>query len=166
MKVIICMAITLDGYIAKRDGSYPFVTAEESERYDARILEAKHVVMGRKTYDEWSSAPEFKKFKESGVRIVVVSREPLRLPELTATSPAEALSHFGHGDTVIVAGGGILNASFLKENLVDELYIDIAPSMLGAGVPLFGNAELEKQFELLNIEKFGSELELHYKVVR
>jgi len=40
-------------------------------------------------------------------------------------------------EEVIVAGGGMLNASFIADNLVDEICLDIEPIILGEGIPLF-----------------------------
>ena len=72
----------------------------------------------------------------------------------------------GKGFTsALVGGGGKLNASFMKENLVDEIYLDVEPVVLGKGVKLFDDGEFEKSLELLVIKKISKdEIQLHYKV--
>lgn len=59
--------------------------------------------------------------------------------------------------SILLEGGGVLNASMLKENLVDKFYIFIAPKIIGSdGKPVIG----EMNFENLNDVIKLSELEL------
>ena len=65
----------------------------------------------------------------------------------------------------MVCGGGELNSSFMKENLVDEMYIDIEPLVFGKGIKVFADAVFEKKLELIETKKFSpNEIQLHYKV--
>lgn len=55
----------------------------------------------------------------------------------------------------------------MKANLIDEIYLDIEPIILGTGIKLFVNAEFEAKLQLMGIKKLSKdEVQLHYKVKR
>jgi len=82
------------------------------------------------------------------------------------TTLANLLSQKGY-KIAVVAGGGTLNASFLKEGLVDELFLDVEPVIIGKGLPLFAGKQFGKKLELLGIKKLSkNEIQLHYKVLK
>ena len=62
--------------------------------------------------------------------------------------------------------GGALATSFLKNDLVNELYINIEPLALGKGIPLFSRENFEKKLKLLQVKRFSeNEIRLHYKIL-
>lgn len=55
--------------------------------------------------------------------------------------------------SILLEGGGSLNASMLKENLVDKFYFFIAPKIIGAdGISAIGRMGIEKIDEVLNLK--------------
>lgn len=166
MKVVLYMAMSLNGMIAKSNDNTSWVSKEEWDSYSLAVRTAKHMIVGRRTYNILTKQPEFAEFKD--VKLIVVTKsnfKTLSNNHTIAHSPKEALKMFKDAKEVIVAGGGILNHSFLRENLVDELYIDIEPIILGEGIPLFKGEDFERNLELIgqkNISK--NEVQLHYKV--
>lgn len=166
MRVILYMAITVNGMIAKSDDDTGWISKEEWDSYSLMVRTAGSLIVGHRTYNILTQQPEFSELKN--VKFVVVSQHnfPTLSPNhLVAHSPKEALEFLKDFDEVIVAGGGILNASFLNENLVDEIYIDIEPIILGEGIKLFAEADFETKLELIGTKKLSaSEIQLHYKV--
>jgi 2,5-diamino-6-(ribosylamino)-4(3H)-pyrimidinone 5'-phosphate reductase len=75
-------------------------------------------------------------------------------------------------ERLLVEGGGELNWGFVREDLVDEIYVTIAPALLGGrtaptwlegdGFPMAGKRTLE----LADVARVGSELYTRWKVVR
>ena len=66
---------------------------------------------------------------------------------------------------VCLCGGGKINGSFIKEGLVDEIYLDIEPKLLGKGIQLFGDCDFEADLELIEVKNLSNnEVQLHYKV--
>src|SRR6267143_1574483 len=53
------------------------------------------------------------------------------------------------GKNIWLMGGGELARDFLKEDLVDELYIGIVPVLIGEGIPLFPSGFPQREFTLL-----------------
>ena len=168
MKVILYMAISVNGMIAKTNDNTSWVSKEEWDSYSLAVRTAKNLIIGHRTYNILTKQPEFSEFKE--VKLVVVSKnkfETLNKNHLIAHSPQEALKLLKDAEHVIVAGGGILNNAFLVENLVDEIYLDIEPIILGEGIPLFKGKDFEKQLELLETKQLSkNEIQLHYKILK
>jgi len=70
-------------------------------------------------------------------------------------------------ETIILTGGGKLNGAFMKEGLVDEIYLDVEPTVFGKGIPLFGDADFEAKLQLIGTKKLSdNEIQLHYKVLK
>jgi dihydrofolate reductase len=168
MKVILYMAITANGMIAESDDSSAWISQEESNSYCTKINLAKALVVGHRTYDILTKQPEYKKFQD--VKMVVIATKPVDLVDPShkaAKNPQEALEIFKDQKEVIVAGGGILNAAFLKENLVDEIFLDIEPALVGQGIPLFKGNDFTISLELVDTKKLSkNEVQLHYKVIK
>jgi dihydrofolate reductase len=169
MKVILYMATTANGLIAKLDDSADFLTQQESQSYVSTVVVAGALIIGRRTYEVLSKQSEFQEFLKAKVKVVVVSYSAFEVKDpshVVARSPGEALAVLKECETVIVAGGGKLNSSFLAEKLIDELYLDVEPSLLGKGIPLFDGADFECSLKLLDVKRFGEdEVQLHYQIV-
>ena len=71
--------------------------------------------------------------------------------------------------TVLLEGGGTLNRSFLKKNLIDEMIIALTPYVLGTEntINLFEGISFPSKFKtplkLKNVQKSSNEIILHYK---
>ena len=66
-----------------------------------------------------------------------------------------------------MVGGGVTAASFIREGLVDELFLDVEPVIIGSGIPVFSDKKFESKLKLLDIKKTSmNEIRLHYKVLR
>ena len=55
-------------------------------------------------------------------------------------------------------GGGELARDFLKDDVVDELYIGIVPVLIGEGIPLFPSGFPQREFSLLENKTFSKGL--------
>lgn len=168
MKVVMYMAITPNGLIAKSDDNTSWISEVEWNSYSSTVQKAGNVIMGRRTYEIITKQPEFKDFEK--VKIVIVSRQGVKTlspNHFVAKSPKEGIELLKEFEQIILAGGGKLNGSFMKEGLVDEIYLDIEPTVLGNGIPLFRDADFEAKLQLLDTKKLSdNEIQLHYKVLK
>lgn len=168
MTVILYMAISANGFIAKANDETSWISNEEWASYSAIIRNAGNLIVGHRTYNILTKQPKFKEFE--GIKIIIVSHndfKTLASNHLIAKNPKEALDLLTDFQEVIVAGGGILNSSFMKEGLVDEIYLDIEPIVFGKGIKLFGDSSFEVKLELLETKKLSdNEIQLHYKVLK
>lgn len=122
-----------------------------------------NMIIGKRTYDIMKKDNEFKGLK--GVRIVVVGKGKDSNIAFVK-SPKAALKLLKKKfNKALVCGGGILNGSFMEQGLIDELYVDVEPTIFSPGIPLFHHGSFEAELELLEICKLSrNELQLHYKV--
>jgi len=95
-----------------------------------------------------------------------VGREQVDLPELLRRLKQRGV------DRLLVEGGGDLNWALVRDDLVDELYVTVAPVLLGGtdAPTLLGGAGLsmkdQRRLRLVDAERQGDELYCRYAVVR
>jgi len=65
----------------------------------------------------------------------------------------------------LLIGGSSLNTAFAKENLIDEIILNIEPIIIGKGIPLFSIDDFDLPLELISTEKNNSGIvTIYYKV--
>lgn len=152
-KVSVFVATSLDGFIARKNGSLDWldrantdVPHGEDGGFAAFMASIDVLVMGRNTFDQVQS---FGQWPYGEKPLVVLTKRPLSIAsELKRTvstsqeSPKDLLVRLGaEGTRHIYVDGGLTIQSFLNANLVDELTITLIPVILGEGKPLFGPQE-------------------------
>ena len=169
MKVVLYMAITANGYIAKEDGDTSWVSDSDWGRFIELTKKFRNMVIGRKTYEAMLKEGQFP--LADCHNIVMTSRDiENKWGEkviFTNESPREVMKlveETGCAD-VLLAGGGHLNGSFMAKGLVDEIYLTIEPIVFGKGIKLFSDTDFENKLELADPPKAeGNEIQLHYRV--
>ena len=168
MKVILYMAVTANGLIAKEDDDTPWSDAVWDSYYKM-ARQFKAVVLGRRTYELMKRVGEFEKI---GNPFTVIVTKKDFIPNsnfVIARSPKEALKILREKNfsKVLVGGGGTLNSSFMEENLIDEIFLDVEPLVFGKGIKLFSGGDFEARLELIKVKNISpNEIQLHYKVKR
>jgi dihydrofolate reductase len=167
MKVILYMEMTVNGMVAKSNDETPW-SDELWKAYQEMVKNVKNMIVGRKTYQLMVEADEFATI-DNPFTVVLTSQNfvPQTKNTVTAHFPQEALKlveEKGFTETII-GGGGKLNSSFMREGLVDEIYLDIEPMVFGQGIALFEANEFEYGLKLLGIKKLSdSSIQLHYAI--
>jgi len=168
MQVILYMATTVNGYIAKENNETPW-SDEEWESFSKFVKEIKNIIIGKNTYDIMNESDEFSKIGNPFT--VVVSKEDFAHNSnfAIAKSPKEALKILKEKRfaKALIAGGGMLNSSFMKEKLVDEIYIDVEPLVFGKGIKLFSDNNFDAKLELVEAKNLSKNtIQLHYKILK
>jgi dihydrofolate reductase len=174
MKVILYMAVTPNGMIAKEDDDTSWVTETEWESFSGIIKKNGNMIIGRRTYKVMLDNDEFNRSNLNKIKTIVLTNDAslkIHNPEFVsiARTPKEAINtlHKQGFETIMICGGGGLNASFMKENLIDEIYLDVEPIIFGKGVKLFADADFEAKLKLIEVKNLSSdEIQLHYKVIK
>ncbi len=154
------ITVSLDGFVAGSDDGVEAIHAwalHSADPVDRGVLE-RHaaasgaVVMGRRTFDDvdrgWRDGMGYGAALDARPPFFVVTRTPPERHRLAAThdcsfvtdGPAAAIhqARAAAGDRdVFVMGGGALVGSCLRDALLDELRLHVAPEVLGGGTPLF-----------------------------
>jgi dihydrofolate reductase len=90
--------------------------------------------------------------------MVVVSEGPKAVLQLLAEKGFSS---------AFIAGGGKVNASFLAEGLIDEIYLDVEPLLFSKGIPVIAPVDFEYDLQLLATKKLNDNtVQLHYKVLK
>ncbi len=138
------IAISLDGCIARDDGSLDWLSVVEREGedygYRAFVDGVDALVMGRKTYD---TALGFDEWPFAGKRCIVLTHarptSPRADEEFASGAPAALLEQLGRqGVSRVYVDGGAVIRQFLAAGLVDDLTLSVIPVILGDGIRLFG----------------------------
>jgi dihydrofolate reductase len=165
-------AMSLDGYLARSDGSIdwlkPFEGAERG--FLGFFASIDTLVMGRRTYEfvlEMLAAGM--PWPYSGKRVVVMTHRPLdgrNDARPFAGEPRALLQELrAQGAEHVYVDGGVVIRDFLAAGLLDEMTISVIPCLLGTGFPLFGGVKRESGLKLERVTTFDRGfVTLHYRV--
>jgi len=174
-KIIVNIATSADGYVARSDGNLDWLTERPAPKgfYGLpefeRSIDAK--ILGRKTFDR--SLEMGARFSADSVHYVFSRRPPpasvpagVHFVTDSITAFAERL-HTQAGKNVWMMGGSEIIGSFLDEEAIDEFIITVAPTFIGEGIPLIVPRHREIALRLLGVQQFpDGVVQLHYEVQR
>ncbi|MBT6339374.1 MAG: dihydrofolate reductase [Desulfobacula sp.] len=158
MKVILIMAVTADGMIARNSMELIDWTGKGDKKYFVHLTrEAGVIIMGSKTFDTIGKVlPERKNIVMTRDKTTRDKKRTSRNKDLIFTSqtPEEILNDLNTQgfESVALIGGSVVNTLFMKKNLIDEVHVTIVPRLFGKGLSLF-NQSLDKRLELMDMEK-------------
>ncbi|MFZ7121531.1 MAG: dihydrofolate reductase family protein [Eubacteriaceae bacterium] len=146
-RIILNMAVSLDGYISDENGRFDWIVGQEDNSINTRevfnfenFLESiDTVVMGSKSYEDCILS-DLQTFEDQQV-IVATSRklEQKNQAEFISGDICDEILKLKEldGKDIWLFGGAGLTDSFIKEDIVDEYIIAIIPTILGNGRRLF-----------------------------
>lgn len=168
--VILGLGISLDGYIARPDGSVDYLFMPKDYSMAPFFASIDTAIMGRKTLDAALAMGGGGSAGDSSMQTYVFSRSKpagARDGVVFVNEPPAAFLHELRkkpGRNIWLMGGGELAREFLKEDLVDELYLGIVPVLLGEGIPLFPSGFPQRDFTLVENKSYSRGLiALKYK---
>lgn len=171
-RVVLGLGMSLDGYIARPDGSVDFLFMPKDFSMGPFFKTVDTTLMGRKTY-EAGLRMSGGSFSTHGLATYVLSRS-LAPGERNGLifcndSPRAIVESLRKrkGKNIWHMGGGELARAFLEDDLIDELYLGVVPKLIGEGLPLFPSGFPERRFRLLENKTFSQGLiTLRYECVR
>jgi dihydrofolate reductase len=173
-RIKLYIACSLDGYIARKDGSIDWLTEYENNPetdygYSEFYASIGTVLMGRKTYEQVLDFREWP-YGEKKTYVFTRQKELLRR-EKNVEFISENIVEFvrqlkGNTDQDIwLVGGSELIKVFLKEDLVQDMIVFVVPIILGGGIPLFDHIGKEIRLRSGRIEKYENGLvRMEYEV--
>ena len=177
-KIIVYIAISADGFIARPDGSVDWLDRPRPKGnygMGAFLKSIDTVLWGRKTCD---MALDFQKKGVPGsafdtkVKNYVFTRT---LPQSPAPAGVEFVSEpvkaFAtrlrkkKGKDIWMMGGAGIIASFLDQGEIDDFMIHVIPTFIGEGIPLIAPGRRTVPLKLISCTKFpDGVVQLHYTV--
>ncbi len=165
-KVILYTAVSLDGFIANKDGKTGWIGGESGSYQGDYGLNGfmsivDTVIMGMNTYKHITQELSPEEWPYSGKTTYVLTHRPKentdeikfvdsRLSTLIQTLQQE------EGGNIWICGGADVANQVVRENMVDEYHLTIMPIILGGGTRLFNDRNKEIKLHLVkNTSKNG-----------
>lgn len=171
----VMMAITLDGFVARKDHRLDWLmkqnTEDEDHGFEAFQANIDVIVMGSGSYQTVLGFGAWPYEKPVVVMSSKLSQKevPAELQdkvEITNLAPVALMDELEtRGWTRVYVDGGAIVQSFMRLGLVDDFKLAIVPILIGDGIRLFGDLPADVDLKLLETKGFPSGLvEMRYSV--
>ncbi|SCT06122.1 dihydrofolate reductase family protein [Staphylococcus caeli] len=172
-KVILDLAVTLDGFIEGINGEIDWCIMDPEMDFDAFLNQIDAIIYGRKSYDLWGEYSQVLGNNEHGddsmwEKIHSKAKYVFTRQSINDTNHAHFINTTDLMSTVNkiksqceqdiwLYGGADIITSFIEHNLIDEYRLSVHPVVLGKGKPLFENVQdrLNLTLKQTNIYKSG-----------
>ena len=169
--ITMTLAMSLDGYIARRDGSFDWIAgdgahhADTPQRWDivAFFAGVNIVVMGRNSYAQGFH----RDYADKQVIVLTTTPQPAH-DHVVFMAPAQVLAYLhtqaeqGYPNVYLFGGSRVI-AHFIDADAIDDYYVGIVPVLLGDGIPLFGQYMKTTQLTLHQTFVDDGIVVLHYR---
>ncbi|GAB6988062.1 dihydrofolate reductase family protein [Paenibacillus pini] len=176
-KVVLYIAASLDGYIARANGAVDWLSGHgdqpptedvDSENgYEQFYQTIDTVIMGRTTYEQIIHELSPDAWAYQGKKSYVATTTPHE-PDEHVTFINEDIPEFVKqlklqpGQDIWLVGGGKLIEIFMEHHLIDTYVITMIPTILGDGIPLFLGQHAETKLRLQQTRTVDGMVELTY----
>jgi dihydrofolate reductase len=164
MKASVFVGTSLDGFIARANGSFDFLPpgGGEPHGYDEFMATVDALIIGRKTFE---TVLTFASWPYGEMPVFVLSTRTLAPVPLGAVvermsgAPAEIVAQLAaRGIRHVYVDGGITIQRFLQAGLIQRLIITRVPVLIGNGIPLFGVTESDIVLRHVTTRQYASGL--------
>lgn len=174
MKTILIFVSSLDGKVTKWDNPEvrSWSSKNDQEYFDKIWNDTKVVIMGRGTFKQDPVMPNARHL------FIVMTKEPDKYKrngkegqlEFTDESPSSLVNRFENEGyiKILVVGGPQIATAFLREQLIDELWLTIEPKIFGIGASFVVEEKLDIDLNLLSCENVNDKgtLITKYSVIK
>lgn len=151
-KVILNLAVSLDGYIEGPNGEYDWCFTDQDYGMTEFFGSIDAIFLGRKSYELLISAEQnpfsgVKKYVFSDTLPLAQHDEIEIVPQADFVQTVKELINQEGGD-IWLFGGANLISSFMNAGLISDYILSVHPVILGGGKPLF--QQINQRAELLH----------------
>ena len=167
MSVYFYGCVTMDGYLADKehnlDWLYQGGSVGETD-YESFYKNMDITIMGKRTFAEIEKSEGAESFYPTTQNYVFTHSEQLSRKGFIPIKGdvAEFVKQINKNKNIWIIGGTTILSPLLDNNLVDTIIMQIAPVLLGKGIPLFSQKEARKRFRLREVKQYGQFAELVY----
>jgi len=171
-KIILFIAMSLDGYIADDRGGVNWLNgqgcdSENLDVYSEFVKEIDTVFMGWNTYHQVVTELSPAEWVYGDFITYVIThnkRDSTEQIRFTDENPIALLKKLKseNGKNIWICGGANLVQQAMRNDLIDEYYISVIPTLLGSGIRLFGNTGGEIKLKLLKTQTYNGITDLVY----
>jgi dihydrofolate reductase len=161
-KVILGLAVTLDGFIEGPNGEYDWCFTDQDYGLNAFFQQVDALFMGRRSYEEAKKYEGQNPWQDMTTYVFSRTMKPADDPKviLVPEGSVEAVQKIKQeqGMDIWLFGGADLTRQFINTGLVDELWLSVHPILLGSGKPLFQGILGRKPLKLLETKAYETGL--------
>lgn len=172
-KIVLYIAMSLDGYIADELGGVDWLggqedSCEEQGSYTDFIKTVDTVIMGYTTYHQVTTELAPGNWPYKGLRTYVLTHRDKKFEEeviFTDENIQQLITkiRMEPGKDIWICGGANLVNQFMKEDLIDRYHITVMPTILGKGIPLFHDNNISIKLKLISSESYNGMIDLIYE---
>lgn len=168
MSIYFYGCITMDGYLADKAHNLDWLyqTGDTAETdYEKFYQKMDITIMGKRTFYEIEKAENIENPYPSTQNYVFTHSSDLSQNGFIPINAdvVEFVRQIDKDKNVWVIGGNTILSPLLNNNMVDYIIMQVAPVLLGTGIPLFTQNEDLKRFKLKSVKKYGQFAELFYE---
>lgn len=171
-KIVLFIAMSLDGYIADAQGKVDWLKGQNEEEegvdtYSAFIKDVDTVVMGWNTYHQIVTELSPTEWVYANLTSYVITHRELPATDqiiFTGKNPCDVVNGLKQeeGKSVWICGGANIIQQLMAADLIDEYYISVIPTILGDGIRLFGTNPKEIKLKLVHTQTYQGITDLVY----
>lgn len=149
-KIVLYIAMSLDGYIADKKGGVSWLVGEDKNlqdsSYEEFIKRVDTIIMGHNSYNQITTELSPDNWVYEGMMTYVLTHRNLichKGIEFTDESILDLINRIrgksGNDEKDIwLCGGSDVVQQFMEKDLIDRYHITVIPTILGDGIRLFG----------------------------
>lgn len=161
-KVVLFIAMSLDGYIADENASVDWLNGQNKNKenidtYSIFIKDVDTVIMGWNTYHQIVTELSPTEWVYADLTSYVVTHRELSSTDniiFTMKNPCNIVNELKQeqGKKIWICGGANIIQQLIECDLIDEYYISVIPTILGSGIRLFGTGSKEIKLKLVHTQ--------------
>lgn len=169
-KIILDLAVTLDGYIEGPNGEIDWCIMDAEMNFNAFLSQIDTILYGRKSYDIWGDFTTTSQDSPEDIAMweAIQSKVKYVFSKTQNQTNQDAIYLNDNifeemirlkntpGKDIWLYGGASLITTFLNLDLIDEFRFSIHPIILGAGKPIFSNIKERKNLTFIKANTFSS----------
>lgn len=173
-KVVLYIAMSLDGCIADENGGVAWLGGDGSDNenmgsYPEFIKTVGTVILGYKTYRQIVTELSPDNWIYAGKKSYVITHNKLASTDaiiFTDSSVDKLIKQLKSENekNIWICGGASIVNQLISLNLIDEFCISIVPIILGRGIRLFDIQKCETKLKLISTHSYNGITDLVYKV--
>lgn len=172
-KIVLFIAMSLDGYIADIEGKVDWLAGQDNDvegddSYADFVKSVDTVIMGWTTYHQIVTelSPEHWVY-DNLQSYVITHRDCTPKSNITFVSenPCTLVNSLKHkkGKDIWICGGADIVHQLMQNNLIDEYYISVIPTILGNGIRLFDAVDQKIDLRFVTSKSSNGIVELVYQ---
>lgn len=167
-KIILYIASSLDGYVAREKGNIDWLPQMDTSEYDKFYQTIDVVIMGKTTYDQVLTFGEYP-YKDKKSYVFTRNQNSVKDENVEFTSSIDEFVKDilpNLDENIWLVGGGQIISTFVNHGIIDEIILSIVPIILGKGIPLLRNIQKETKLKLIKSTNHNELIELHFQVLK